>query len=43
VLSIDGDFIVDAAGSADFTADCIPALSVAAFADAVLAAAAIVV
>jgi hypothetical protein len=43
VLSIDGDFIEDAAGSADFTADCIPALSVAAFADAVLAAAAIAV
>lgn len=43
VLSMDGDFIEDAAGSADFTVDCIPALSVAVLADAVLAAAAIVV
>ena len=43
VLSVDGGFIEESAGSADFTAGCVPALSIAAFADAELAAAATVV
>jgi hypothetical protein len=37
VLSVDGGFIDDSAGSADLTAGCIPALSIADFADAVFA------
>jgi hypothetical protein len=39
-LSADGGFIGESAGSADFAAGCVPARSIAVFADAVLAAAA---